>query len=95
MHRGRRGVNVGRLLRLECGGSLLRLLDVVERVERGVGMAIRATSTIGPGKVLSVVDSEVDVVEGVVCGAVDDLLKRVSRYHVRVVNLERESATTF
>lgn len=80
-----------RLLRLECGGgSRLRFLDIVERVERRVRMAIRASCAVSPREVLAVVDSKVDVVEGVVRRSVDNLLQRVSGNHVGIVDLNRE-----
>ena len=40
---------------------------------------------------LAVVDCEVEVVEGVVSGTVDDLLEWVTGDHVRVVDLHKNS----
>lgn len=59
---------------------------VMKRVELGLGGAVGAEVAVGPGEVLAVVDGEVHVVEGVVGGAVDVLLKPVARDHVAVVN---------
>lgn len=41
---------------------------------------------VGPGEVLAVVDGEVHVVEGVMGGAVEELLGPVARDHVAVVD---------
>ncbi len=41
----------------------------------------------GRSKYLAVIHCEVQMVECMVCGTVDDLLERVSSDHVRVVDL--------
>lgn len=58
----------------------------MKRVERRVRRLVRAEVGVGPGEVLSVVDGEVHVVEGVMRGAVDELLDPVTRDHVAVVD---------
>jgi hypothetical protein len=59
---------------------------LVQRVKLGLGRAVGLEVTVGPGEVLAVVDSEVDVVEGVMGGAVDVLFEPVASDHVGVVD---------
>lgn len=58
----------------------------MEGVELGLGRAVGAEVGVGPGEVLAVVDGEVHVVQGVVCGAVEELFRPVARDHVAVVD---------
>lgn len=51
---------------------------LMKRVKRRVWLSHRAEITVGPGKVLPIIDSEVYVVKGVVRGAVDELLGPVT-----------------
>ena len=62
------------------------LEGIVQRVQGRVRGPVGAEIAIGPGKVLAVVDGEVDVVKGVVGGAVDELFGPVARDHVAVVD---------
>ena len=81
-----------------CLGLLFLLclepLDLKQRVELGKRLAVRAAPPVGEGEVLSVVDSEVQMVQGVVCWAVDDRLQRVTGDHVRVVDLDATAAVS-
>lgn len=43
---------------------------------------------------LTVVDIEVQVVQGMVCGSIDGLLEDVSRYHIGIMNLHRVQVST-
>ena len=58
----------------------------VEGVQIGLGRAVGVEVVIGPGEVLAVVAREVDVVQRVVCRAVNVLLEPVARNHVAVVD---------
>lgn len=62
------------------------LEGIVEGVELGLGGPVGAEVRVGPGEVLAVVDGEVHVVQGVVGGAVEELLGPVARDHVAVVD---------
>lgn len=57
----------------------------MERIQRGLRCPVRAETAVGPGEVLSIVDGEVHVVQRVVRGAVDELLRPMVRNHVTVV----------
>ena len=50
-------------------------------------MAITSANTVGPSKVLAVVDREEHVMQSVVSWSVDNRLQGVVGDHVRVVNL--------
>jgi len=65
---------------------ILRGLDLQQRVEVGLRVAIGVPDAVRPGEVLPVVDREVQVVQRVVRGPVDDVLERVAGDHVGVVN---------
>lgn len=58
----------------------------MQRIELGLGCAMRAKVRIGPGKVLAVVDRKVHVVQGVMGGGVDEFLGPVAGDHVAVVD---------
>lgn len=62
------------------------LEGIVERIQLGLRGAVRAEIGVGPGEVLSVVDGEVHVVQGVMGGAVEEFLRPVAGNHVAVVN---------
>lgn len=70
--------------------ALLRLLgtlgDVVQRVVLHARRAVAATHPVAPGKVLAVVDVEVEVVQRVMRGPVDDLFQWRVADHVAVVD---------
>lgn len=58
----------------------------MERIQRRLRCPVRAETAIGPGEVLPIIDGEVHVVQGVVRGAVDQLLRPMARDHVTVVD---------
>lgn len=66
---------------------LLGRFDFEQRVQFRIRVAVRIVKSIRPSEILTVVDGEIKMVERMVRRAVDDLLKRVSRNHVRVVDL--------
>jgi hypothetical protein len=59
---------------------------IVNRIERRLRRPVRTEVSVGPGKVLSVVDGEVHVVQRVMRGAVDELLRPMARNHVAIVD---------
>lgn len=62
------------------------LEGVMERIQRRLRCPVRAETAVGPSEVLSIVDGEVHVVQRVVRGAVDELLRPMTRDHVAVVD---------
>ena len=54
-------------------------------------MAIRLVISVRPRKVLPIVHGKVEMVEGMVRRAVDDIFERVPRDHIRVMDLKKES----
>ena len=58
----------------------------MDGVQLGLGGAVGVEVVVAPSEVLSVVDSEVHVVQGVVRRAVDELLSPMAGDHVAVVN---------
>ena len=62
------------------------LESIVDGVERGLWGPVGAKIVIGPGKVLSVVDGKVHVVQRMVRGTVDELFGPMTRNHVAVVD---------
>ena len=58
----------------------------MQRIQRRLRCPVRAETGVGPGEVLTVIDGEVHVVQGVVGGAVDELLGPVAGDHVAVVD---------
>jgi len=59
---------------------------LVDWVELWCGSSITVKVRVGPGEVLAVIAGEVEVVQGVVSGGVDESFKEVARDHVSVVN---------
>lgn len=59
---------------------------LVDWVEFWCGSTITVKVRVGPGKVLAVIAGEVEVVQGVVSGGVDESFKEVARDHVSVVD---------
>ena len=57
----------------------------MDRVEIGSWCSVGVEVIIAPGEILPVVDGEVHVMQGMVCGAVDKLLGPVSGDHVAIV----------
>jgi hypothetical protein len=80
------GATLARLLVLAL---LLGSEDGQERVVARFRLAVRATDAIRPCEVLAVVDSEVEVVKGMMRGPVDQLLEGVARDKIRVVDEDR------
>ncbi len=58
----------------------------MDRIQRRLRCPVRAETAVGPGEVLPIIDGEVHVVQGVVRGAVDQLLRPMARDHVTVVD---------
>jgi len=58
----------------------------MERIQRWLRCPVRAEIVVGPGEVLPIVDGEVHMVQCVVRGTVDELLRPMARDHVTVVN---------
>ena len=49
-------------------------------------MPVRTSGAVGPSEVLAVVDGEIEMVKGVMCGTIDHLFQWVTGDHVRVVD---------
>lgn len=75
---------VALLIRKSLG--LHDLDGIVERIQLRLRCSVGAEIRVGPGKVLSVVDSEVHVMQRVMRGAVDEFLGPVTCDHVAVVD---------
>lgn len=58
----------------------------MEGIKFGARCSVGVKVAVGPSKVLAVVDGEVEMVEGVVGGAVDVFLEPMARYHVAVMD---------
>ena len=72
-------------------GLLLSLqpLHLQHRVQAAIGMLIRSSNPIRPGEVLSVINGEIQMMQGVMRGPVDHVLQPVSGNHIRIVNEHR------
>ena len=63
-----------------------KLKSIVDGIQLGPGCTVRVEVVVAPGKVLTVVDGKVHVVQGVVSGTVDELLGPVARDHVAIMD---------
>ena len=64
----------------------LELQDVVHGVQCRLRLTARATPLVCPSEVLPIVDGEVQMVQRMVGGSVDNVFKRVAGDHVRVMD---------
>lgn len=67
----------------------LQPLHFQHGVQTTVRLSIRPSSPVRPSEVLSIVDGEIQVVKGVMCRPIDDVLQPVTGNHIRVVNEHR------
>ena len=62
------------------------LEGVVDRIHRWIRCPVGAEIAVGPGEILPIVDGEVHVMQCVVGGAVDELLRPMAGDHVPIVD---------